>query len=186
MRTFFSMKRGKLTSPEFLAESPNFYEWQSRLNATSHPHLWSCYSSLHFRAAFWSPIAPACFICFIKGRQKAEGDWQQAESGFCSFCSSLSPLHSWETEALRQESGPPKVTRPAEGPTGLKSHATPQHPHSARPAPNGARPWGHRPFRPCPACHEVIPQPDLSPHLHMDHDRGVHFTPSLFHSHVHL
>ena len=93
-RTFFSMKRGKLTSPEFLAESPNFYEWQSRLNATSHPHLWSCYSSLHFRAAFWSPIAPACFICFIKGRQKAEGDWQQAESGFCSFCSSLSPLHS--------------------------------------------------------------------------------------------
>lgn len=54
MRTFFSMKRG-VEDRESLAEALNSYEWQSRLNATSHPHLRSCYSSLHFRAAFWSP-----------------------------------------------------------------------------------------------------------------------------------
>lgn len=94
MRNFFAMEKANKTSSQLLAEGPTTYKWQTRFNLGAHPHLQSCYSFLHFRAALWGPIAPVGFIRSIKGRQKAGRDWQQTESGFCSFRSSLSPLHS--------------------------------------------------------------------------------------------
>ena len=111
MRNFFAMEEVNKTSSQLLAEGPTTYKWQTRFNAAADPHLRSCYSFLHFRAALWSPIAPVCFIRFIKGRQKAGGDWQQTESGFCSFRSSLSPLHSRQASAQIPATGKRRCSR---------------------------------------------------------------------------